>query len=39
MITDDRDVTDDSTAEFLRHHMTELLGFTQRMYTVLPRNA
>jgi len=39
VITGDGDVPDDSTAEFLRHYMTELLGFSQRVYTVLPQNA
>ena len=37
LITDDGDVTVDSTAEFLRTYMTEFHGFITRVYTVLPR--
>lgn len=39
LITDDGEVTDDETAEFLRNYMTEFHGFITRVYTVLPRNA
>lgn len=39
VITEDGDVTDASTAEFLRNYMTEFLDFIQRVLTVLPRNA
>ena len=39
LITDDGEVTDDSTEEFLRNYMTEFHGFIMRVYTVLPRNA
>lgn len=39
LITDDGEVTDDTTAEFLRDFMAELHGFITRVYTVLPRNA
>jgi chromate reductase len=38
LITDDGEVTDESTAMFLRNYMTELLAFIERVYTVLPRN-
>jgi len=31
-------VTNDSTADFLRNYMTEFLGFIERVYTALPRN-
>jgi chromate reductase len=37
MITDDGDVTDDTTAEFLRNYMTEFHAFIIRVLTVLPR--
>jgi chromate reductase len=37
LITDDGQVTDDSTAEFLRNYMTELHAFVVRVLTVLPR--
>ena len=37
LITDDGEVTDDTTAQFLREFMAELLGFITRVYTVLPR--
>jgi chromate reductase, NAD(P)H dehydrogenase (quinone) len=39
LISDDGEVTDDSTAEFLQNYMTEFHGFITRVYTVLPRNA
>jgi chromate reductase, NAD(P)H dehydrogenase (quinone) len=39
LVTDDGEVTDDTTAEFLREFMSELHGFITRVYTVLPRNA
>ena len=39
LITDEGEVTNDSTAEFLRAFMVELHAFTARVYTVLPRNA
>jgi chromate reductase, NAD(P)H dehydrogenase (quinone) len=38
LIGDDGEVTDESTADFLRHYMTECLGFIERVYTALPRN-
>jgi chromate reductase len=38
LITEDGEVTDDTTAEFLRNYMTEFHGFIERVYTVLPRN-
>jgi chromate reductase len=38
LITDDGDVTVDSTAEFLRTFMTEFHGFITRVYTALPRS-
>lgn len=37
LISDDGQVTDDSTAEFLRNYMTELHAFIVRVLTVLPR--
>jgi chromate reductase len=37
LITEDGQVTDDSTAEFLRNYMTELHAFIVRVLTVLPR--
>ena len=39
LITDDGEVTNDETAEFLRNYMTEFHAFIMRVYTVLPRNA
>ena len=38
LITADGEVTDPSTAEFLRKYMAELQGFITRVYMVLPRN-
>src|SRR3954453_18888088 len=37
LITDDGDVTVDSTAAFLRTYMTEFHGFITRVYMALPR--
>jgi chromate reductase len=37
LITDDGEVSDKSTADFLRRYMTELHGFITRVYMVLPR--
>jgi chromate reductase, NAD(P)H dehydrogenase (quinone) len=37
LITDDGEVTVDSTKQFLRGFMDELHGFIARVYTVLPR--
>ena len=39
LITEEGEVTNESTARFLRNYMTEFLGFIARVYTVLPRNA
>ncbi len=39
LITDDGEVTVESTAEFLRTYMTEFHGFITRVYTALPRVA
>ena len=39
LITDDGEVTNDATAEFLRNYMAEFHAFIMRVYTVLPRNA
>jgi chromate reductase len=39
LITDDGDVTNESTAEFLRNYMAQFHQFIVRVYTVLPRNA
>jgi chromate reductase len=38
LITDDGEVTNESTAEFLRNYMAELHAFIVRVYTVLPRD-
>jgi len=38
LITDDGEVGDPSTEEFLRSYMEELSGFVRRVYMVLPRN-
>jgi chromate reductase, NAD(P)H dehydrogenase (quinone) len=37
LITDEGEVTNESTAEFLRSYMKELHEFLERVYTVLPR--
>ena len=37
LITDDGEVTDPSTEEFLRDYMMEFHGFITRVYTALPR--
>ena len=37
LITDDGDVTVESTKKFLRTFMEEFHGFIERVYTVLPR--
>jgi len=37
LVTDEGDVTNESTAEFLRNYMAEFLVFTRRVLTVLPR--
>ena len=37
LITDAGDVTNESTAEFLRNYMAEFHQFIERVYTVLPR--
>lgn len=38
LITDDGDVTDPSTSEFLKRFMDELHGFIARVYTILPKD-
>src|SRR5690606_27130236 len=38
MITDDGEVTVESTREFLRTYMAEFATFIERVYTALPRN-
>lgn len=38
LITDDGEVTNESTRKFLANFMTEFAGFVERVYTVLPRN-
>jgi chromate reductase len=38
LITPEGEVTDESTAEFLRNYMTELHAFIVRVLTVLPRS-
>jgi chromate reductase len=37
LITGEGEVTDDSTAEFLRNYMAEYLGYIRRVYIALPR--
>jgi chromate reductase len=37
LITGEGEVTDDSTAEFLRNYMAEYLGYIRRVYMALPR--
>jgi len=37
LITDDGDVTNAATAEFLRNYMAEFYGFIERVYTAIPR--
>ena len=37
LITDDGEVTNDETGEFLKNWITEFHGFIGRVYTVLPR--
>jgi chromate reductase len=37
LITDDGEVTNESTKEFLRNYMKEFCEFTERVLTVLPR--
>jgi chromate reductase len=39
LITDDGEVTNDSTAEFLTNYMAEFHQFIVRVYTALPRDA
>jgi chromate reductase len=39
LITDDGEVTNPGTADFLRNFMAEFHGFITRVYTVLPRPA
>ena len=38
LITDDGEVTDDTTADFLRNYMSEFHAFIIRVLTVLPRD-
>ena len=39
LITDDGDVTVDSTRDFLANYMQEFHGYITRVYTALPRNS
>ena len=39
LITDEGEVTNESTAEFLKNYMTEFHQFIVRVYTALPRDA
>jgi len=39
LISEDGQVTNEGTREFLRNYMVEFHGFIARVYTVLPRNA
>ena len=38
LISDDGDVTNEGTADFLRNYMAEFRSFIARVYTVLPRS-
>jgi len=38
LISEDGEVTNDTTEEFLRNYMTEFHAFITRVYTALPRN-
>jgi chromate reductase len=38
LISDTGEVTDDTTAEFLRNYMIELHGYITRVYTAIPRS-
>ena len=38
LISDDGEVSDESTRQFLQNYMTEFHGFIARVYTALPRN-
>jgi chromate reductase len=37
LISDDGEISEPTTEEFLRNYMNELLGFVTRVYTALPR--
>ena len=37
LITDDGEVTNESTEEFLRNYMSEFNGFINRVYTAIPK--
>jgi chromate reductase len=39
LISDDGQVSNESTREFLQNYMAEFHAFIARVYTVLPRNA
>ncbi|MEO5816390.1 MAG: NADPH-dependent FMN reductase [Gemmatimonadaceae bacterium] len=39
LISDDGQVTDPTTEEFLRNFITEFYGFIERVYMAIPRNA
>lgn len=38
LVTDEGEVTDESTREFLRNYMAEFHGFITRVYTAIPRD-
>ena len=38
LISEDGEVNDESTRQFLQNYMTEFHGFITRVYTALPRN-
>jgi chromate reductase, NAD(P)H dehydrogenase (quinone) len=38
LISQDGEVSNDSTREFLQNYMAEFHGFIARVYTALPRN-
>jgi chromate reductase len=39
LITDEGEVTDESTREFLRNYMAQFSAFIARVYTAIPKNA
>jgi chromate reductase len=38
LITDDGQVTNESTADFLRNYLQEFAGFIERVYMAIPRH-
>jgi chromate reductase len=39
LITDDGEVTDQNTEEFLRNYIAEFAGFIARVYMAIPRSS